>query len=447
MALNLETGRRPRTYGKRVASKPYMSVAFNNLSPPSRKHIRFNDEGFPQPAPENGTSSLPSWRESKCESDYEAMAGQVETGNESRDATKLKDLEIGFESLFVKDSFTNIRQPDGCAAVLKPRSENLPSKTSPERTNLRGDTTLKGVKPSFVNNLNNGKHVVEYAGKAFVEDGKITSTNSQSYPSRERRPRTRRGGGTDNRKNPSAYQTSHDQTTYVKSLLELASDLRDRVEPADFQAWANELDAVFQIEKIAEASYSEVYRLNMHDGVKASGPGKADESVLKLIPLKPQAGTGPKRLKKDHISNVDDVVTEARILSRMTVIPGFTNLRDVRVMRGRLPKQFIDAWSRYKQTGAESLFPDPSKTASHAKDQLWAVVEMQNAGVDLEKFPLQNAVQKWDIFWGVALALAKGEELGKFEVSLPDACISRIIANGGSASRSPPGQYLCQESR
>lgn len=249
---------------------------------------------------------------------------------------------------------------------------------------------------------------------------------------------------------------SERQCVYVKPLLDLANDEQDRTQPGNFETWADELAAVFQIEKIAEASYSEVYRLNITDGAGTSRLSRGDESVLKLIPLKPQPGTGPKRLKTDHMSAVEDVTTEARTLMRMTVIPGFTNLRDIRVMKGRLPKQFVDSWKTYKRSGAESVFPDPCKPSYYAQDQLWAIIEMQNAGMDLEKYPLESAVQTWDIFWGVTMALAKGEELARFEVCVEDSffrdksdCSAQHrdlhLGNICVRDRYPQGHAVCED--
>lgn len=70
--------------------------------------------------------------------------------------------------------------------------------------------------------------------------------------------------------------------------------------------------------------------------------------------------------------------------------------------------------------------------------QLWAVIEMEDAGVDLEGFDVVGVGSNtsigdnvttacpggnnwgvfgvWDVFWNVATALAKGEREARFEV-------------------------------
>jgi len=132
---------------------------------------------------------------------------------------------------------------------------------------------------------------------------------------------------------------------------------------------------------------------------------------------------------------VEHVASEVRLLKRMSPVPGFTNFRDVKVVQGRLPKQFCAAWRYYHQNIKASVFPDPSRKAAYDETQLWAVVEMQDAGTDLESsLELEPAEEDengyveqqwltisvwagWDIFWHVACAVAKGEGWAEFEVS------------------------------
>ena len=144
----------------------------------------------------------------------------------------------------------------------------------------------------------------------------------------------------------------------------------------------------------------------------------AMESVLKVIALKPAPGRANRTIKTAHMSPLANVVSEAENLARMSVVPGFTSLRDVRVMRGRLPAPFIQAWTDWQSNGNRSHFPHPDDRKSFADDQLWAVIEMEHAGTDLEKLRLRTNLQIWDVFWGVAIALAKAEVAFRFEVSV-----------------------------
>ncbi|KAM0697795.1 hypothetical protein Q7P36_002649 [Cladosporium allicinum] len=234
-------------------------------------------------------------------------------------------------------------------------------------------------------------------------------------------------------------------TQHCASLLELTS-----YPVSSFSDWADGLREDFSLVKIAEASFGEVYRLSLHPEA-AEDPdlplSKNDESVLKVIALTQPAETLPKSkrdreraLKKaENMSKPDDVASELKLLQRLSDIPGFTNFRDLRVLRGRPPGPFAEAFQAFNaaQKAADkelSIFPDPAKKASYSKDQLWAVIEMQDAGTDLEKLVAQGVSSSiwvvWDIFWQVVLALAKGEEEAEFE--------HRDLHLGNICVRTPP---------
>jgi len=220
---------------------------------------------------------------------------------------------------------------------------------------------------------------------------------------------------------------------HTASLLQLSSRPL-----TSFDTWSEQLSSHFSIKKIAEASFGEVYRLSLlQEHAKLS---KADESVLKIISLKPPpAALKGKKLSKaaktrlEGMSDPGDVLSEVRLLQRMTTIPGFTNFRDMTILKGRPGQGFIDAWKGWNDNqsnnGKErSVFPNPSKKASYSEDQLWAVIEMQDAGTDLENTKVDNVWMIWDIFWNVVLSIGKGEEGAKFEhrdLHLGNICVSK----------------------
>jgi serine/threonine-protein kinase haspin len=219
-------------------------------------------------------------------------------------------------------------------------------------------------------------------------------------------------------------------TKHCASLLRLTA-----YPVSSFSEWANDLSEDFSLVKIAEASFGEVYRLSLQPEAAEDTDlalSKNDESVLKVIALTQPLATLPKSkrdreraLKKaENMSKPDDVASELKLLQRLSDIPGFTNFRDLRVLKGRPPAPFATAFTAFNdaQKAAKkelSIFPDPAKKTSYSKDQLWAVIEMQDAGTDLEKLVAQgissNIWVVWDIFWQVVLALAKGEEEAEFE--------------------------------
>ena len=82
--------------------------------------------------------------------------------------------------------------------------------------------------------------------------------------------------------------------------------------------------------------------------------------------------------------------------------------------------------------------PNPSNKRAYPDTQLWAVVEMDDAGCELEKFAWSSIFQIYDIFWGVAMALARAEEYAMFEhrdLHLGNVCIR---STRGDGCRDPP---------
>ena len=234
-------------------------------------------------------------------------------------------------------------------------------------------------------------------------------------------------------------------TTHCSDLLHLSSH-----GITNFTEWSNQLSNHFAITKIAEASFAEVYRLSLLEDLSAFDT--ADESVLKVIALKPPEDSLPPVEKKkervaalkkaEAMSKVADVANEVKLLQRMASIPGFTNFRDVRVIQGRPPQSFIKAFRDFnteqKARGKEaSIFPDPAKKGSYGDEQLWAVIEMQDAGTDLERLVERGSMRGiwgvWDVFWQVVLALGKGEEGAEFEHR--DLHMGNICVRGGDAAR------------
>ncbi|EUC36378.1 hypothetical protein COCCADRAFT_88338 [Bipolaris zeicola 26-R-13] len=245
---------------------------------------------------------------------------------------------------------------------------------------------------------------------------------------------------------------------YASPLLALS----DRKKIAAFQDWADELEPHFEVCKIAEASFSEVYRLSS----TSSANGVKEESVLKVVALKTpptvplpcqlhgravrdlEAQIEKETAQRDEDdqfkSLVDDVLSEVKLLQNLTHIPGFTVFRDLTVVQGRPSASFNDAWKEWNKSrprGKKSEFPDPSKKSSYDENQLWAVVEMEDAGTDCEKMMeaghLASIWEVWDVFWGVAISLGKAEEACRFEhrdLHLGNICV-RSSRTGGDVSQ------------
>jgi serine/threonine-protein kinase haspin len=225
-------------------------------------------------------------------------------------------------------------------------------------------------------------------------------------------------------------------SVYASPLLELSFGRR----MVPFEQWSSQLEPHFEITKIAEASFSEVYRLSTLCPTTATN----QESVLKVVALKtPPDAPLPCQLQVRSVrdregqaakemaeradndqwkSEVADVLSEVKLLQNLNDIPGFTNFRDLTILQGRPSQSFASAWNAWNKArprGKKSEFPDPSKKSSYDDLQLWAVVEMQDAGTDCEKIMegggLCSIWEVWDVFWGVCLSVAKAEETCRFE--------------------------------
>ncbi|KAF2714451.1 hypothetical protein K504DRAFT_496384 [Pleomassaria siparia CBS 279.74] len=249
-------------------------------------------------------------------------------------------------------------------------------------------------------------------------------------------------------------------SAYVAPILSI-SDMHMVV---PFTQWSSELDAHFDVTKFAEASFSEVYRLT----TKSGRLGLANESVLKVVALKspPNAPLPSERRAGDRArkvvdaarqsknerehrekedewkSHVADVHSEVKLLQNLNHIPGFTHFCEVTVLQGRPSLLFANAWKAWNKSrprGKKSEFPDPSKKTSFEDTQLWVVIEMQDAGIDLEHMMEAGGVgtiwEVWDVFWGVCLSVAKAEEACRFEhrdLHLENICIKSSRPNSDS---------------
>jgi len=83
---------------------------------------------------------------------------------------------------------------------------------------------------------------------------------------------------------------------YISPLISLTND---QTSPITFSEWSESLCSYFHISKIAEASYGEVYRLSL----LAPHPQftSADESVLKVLALKPSPSLAKPAKKKNPV--------------------------------------------------------------------------------------------------------------------------------------------------
>lgn len=206
--------------------------------------------------------------------------------------------------------------------------------------------------------------------------------------------------------------------TYVRPILDEVMSGTRAVQK--FSSWATYGEDKFDVEKIAEGSYGEVYQLHLREEAIPKGSISKSrlarlraygDGVFKIVPIRAQRGVGSKKF-----TTVSEIVSEVQMLKLLDEVPGFARFREVHVVQGRFPPKYQAAWWEYRDTKDDCLNPDPAKKASYPDTQLWAILEMNNAGCELEKFAWSTTFQIYDIFWGVAMALARAEQLAGFEV-------------------------------
>lgn len=186
-----------------------------------------------------------------------------------------------------------------------------------------------------------------------------------------------------------------------------------------FGSWAARGGNMLQVVKLAEGSYGEVYKMRLREEVCKQEMSKSKlaklraygDGVFKVVPLRAVKGLGSKKFTR-----VDEIVSEVKMLKYLDPIPGFARFREIHVVQGRFPESFQEAWDYYKKTKDDSLNPNPANKRAYPDSQMWAIIEMDDAGCELEKFSWSSVFQIYDIFWGVAMALARAEEHALFEV-------------------------------
>jgi serine/threonine-protein kinase haspin len=175
----------------------------------------------------------------------------------------------------------------------------------------------------------------------------------------------------------------------------------DRGYPLATKKWDDVLAPGSTLEKIAEASYAEVFRITNPIG----------SSILKLLRLK--VPTDPTSKKSDTAIKVDTVVSEMRLMNALTEIPGFVKFKDAHIVEGKPPAAFVEAYEAHIESAEESYFPHPNYISEAA---VFLAIELGDAGCVLEQCKISNIHQMWDIFLGVVIALARAEIEYEFEV-------------------------------
>ncbi|KAI8721107.1 Non-specific serine/threonine protein kinase [Fusarium sp. LHS14.1] len=168
-----------------------------------------------------------------------------------------------------------------------------------------------------------------------------------------------------------------------------------------------------RIEKIAEASYAEVYRVTNDRGT----------SIIKVIrlpsPIKPQTKAQVRSgLVDEEPHSEEDIRGELQISEWLADIPGFVIYKERYVIQGKTTRELLETHQSFQKKmkrqdpDRAQFYPSPSR---YLDDTRFLVVELGDAGTALEDWQLTTESQLWDIFLLQAIALARAEDLVMFE--------------------------------
>lgn len=258
------------------------------------------------------------------------------------------------------------------------------------------------------------------------------------------------------KKNPASRRSLgvvHDNkfNDYVRPILNEALAPIAAQSIQKFGSWASRSANMFDVAKLAEGSYGEVYKLHLREEACRPVVSKSKlaklksygDGVFKVVPLRAKSGPGSKKF-----TSIEEIVSEVKMLKYLDPIPGFARFREIHVVQGRFPESFQNAWDHYKKTKDDCMNPNPSNKRAYPDTQLWAIIEMDDAGCELEKFSWSSIFQIYDIFWGVAMALARAEEYALFEhrdLHLGNVCIRSTRQDG--CMDPPTEQDITSQSR
>ncbi|KAJ0183107.1 hypothetical protein K1T71_001083 [Dendrolimus kikuchii] len=178
--------------------------------------------------------------------------------------------------------------------------------------------------------------------------------------------------------------------------------------------------------KIGEGVYGEVFLWRDRDG---------RARVMKIVPV-----AGSVKVNGEHQKDFQEIISEIVIAMELSALRSpiaaidrhfedgkevdaldlhdlenatdvFNEVLAVRCVYGSYPSRLLDLWELYDECkGSENDNP-----AILPVDQQYIVLELANAGQDLESYQFNNAEQAHALFLQVAFGLAVGEEAYQFE--------------------------------
>nr|CDI51743.1 serine threonine kinase [Melanopsichium pennsylvanicum 4] len=171
-----------------------------------------------------------------------------------------------------------------------------------------------------------------------------------------------------------------------------------------------------RLEKIGEASYSEVFKI----------PSSSDQEavVLKIIPITSPSSQDSTVDTEDDLpysSPAADVEREIRLMklisSQTSHTDSFVSLQSAHIVRGSYPSTLLQAWDRWDAKRRTKTGEGAENVRPHVlgRTQVYALLVMTDGGVDLESLKVKSWTHAASIFWQVVKGLGEMEELYEFE--------------------------------
>ncbi|KAL1848528.1 hypothetical protein Daus18300_013581 [Diaporthe australafricana] len=218
----------------------------------------------------------------------------------------------------------------------------------------------------------------------------------------------------------------------------LARTPQDTQEESRSLTWEDVCPFGDRIEKIAEASYAEVYRITNDRGT----------SIIKVIrldsPIRPQTKAQQKSgLVDEDPHSENDLAGELQISQLLADIPGFVIYKEKYMVQGKATPALLETHQSFhkkmkrKDPDRLQFYPSPSRYLSDTK---FLVVELGDAGTALEDLQIVSVDQIWDIFLHVAVALARAENLVRFEhrdLHEGNVCVREVRSATTKTDKSP----------
>lgn len=176
----------------------------------------------------------------------------------------------------------------------------------------------------------------------------------------------------------------------------------------DFQDFGRSIGKKYVCTKLGEGSYADVFKLQPKDFDEAMDLYKRGGLVIKIIPFNIDKSA------EDDIEDLESITREVKILQTVDQLHGFTRCRGVHVVSGKYPDVLLEAFDAYKSTDPdEAINPNPIETTT--PDQMFVILEMDDAGTPTHRLKTPSAFQSYDVFWQTVMILALAEKGVEFE--------------------------------